>query len=453
MSERSLKASGTPVSPETGLKPALAAVLESLDVKLESELTRYRRQKRGDAVEPSYSGNGLTSPQKTAVDLITLSPNNTPPQQSPSLEVPRAQTLKFEALKPMPGTDGEQTPSAAVNGSQNQPLIIPAIATSGDNGNGSSAANPGTTNGTGLSTESPGAIVGPTQGTDPKNPNEYLDSSEKLVSSLDRDNAKKLDELRARRKTRSQNSLKSPLGIGSILLFVAASATLVYVVTQMGEGENPGTRTQANRGGNGNSQVSEPTSTNEAPKITPDLTNSQFKPLDLGNLGTLEEKPPVPVPVPNPQESVPAEAGAIAPTVTPNPAPGTPAPTDPGLSNLTTDYLAGSAQPTGTQPATGTAPTVTPNGGTATPAPATPATPAPTTGVSPASFPGFYYVVMDYQNDESLWKAREVVPDAYLREYPIGVKIQVAAFEDQASAQAMLEQMKKQGITGQIYKP
>ncbi len=73
--------------------------------------------------------------------------------------------------------------------------------------------------------------------------------------------------------------------------------------------------------------------------------------------------------------------------------------------------------------------------------------------MSPASFPGFYYVVMDYQNDESLWKAREVVPDAYLREYPIGVKIQVAAFEDQASAQAMVEQMKKQGITGQIYKP
>jgi hypothetical protein len=60
---------------------------------------------------------------------------------------------------------------------------------------------------------------------------------------------------------------------------------------------------------------------------------------------------------------------------------------------------------------------------------------------------------MDYQNDESLWKAREVVPDAYLREYPIGVKIQVAAFEDQASAQAMVEQMKQQGITGQIYKP
>ncbi|MGL5196815.1 MAG: hypothetical protein ACRC8Y_24760 [Chroococcales cyanobacterium] len=459
MSERSPKASGAPVSPEQGLKPVLAAVLESLDVKLESELTRYRRQKRGDAVQPSYSGNGLTPPQKSAVDLITLSPSSTPPQQSPSLELPRAQTIKFEALKPMPGPDAPKTPSAEVNGSQNQPLDIPAISTSGDNGNGSSADNPGTANGMGLSTESPGALVGPTQGTDPKDPNEYLDSSEKLVSSLDRDNAKKLAELRARRKTRTQNSFRSPLGIGSILLFVAASATLVYVVTQMGEAEDPATRQQANRGRNANSQVSEQPLPNEAGRITPDLTNSPFKPLDLGNLGTLEEKPPVAVPAPSPQESVPAEAGAIAPTVTPNPAPVTPAPTDPGLSNLTTDYLAGSGQPAGTPPATGTAPTVTPNGGTATPAPAapatpaTPATPAPTTGVSPASFPGFYYVVMDYQNDESLWKAREVVPDAYLREYPIGVKIQVAAFEDQASAQAMVEQMKKQGLTGQIYKP
>ncbi len=460
MSERSPQASGAPVSPEQGLKPALAAVLESLDVKLESELTRYRRQKRGDAVQPSYSGNGLTPPQKTAVDLITLSPSSKPPQQSPSLELPSAQTLKFEALKPMAGPDAVETPSVAVNGSQNQPLDIPAIATSGDNGNGSSSANPGTTNGSGLSTESPGALVGPTPGTDPKDPNEYLDSSEKLVSSLDRENSKKLAELRAKRKTRSQNSFLSPLGIGSMLLFVAASATLVYVVTQMGEGENPGTRQNANRGRNANSQVSEQPLPNEAGRITPDLTNSQFKPLDLGNLGTLEEKQPVAVPTPSPQGSVPAQTGAIAPTVTPNPASVTVTPTDPGLSNLTTDYLAGSGQPPVTPPATGTAPTVapnggtvTPNGGTATPTPAAPAAPAPTTGVSPASFPGFYYVVMDYQNDQSLWKAREVVPDAYLREYPIGVKIQVAAFEDQASAQAMLEQMKKQGITGQIYKP
>ncbi len=364
MSERSPQASRAPVSPDQGLKPALAAVLESLDVKLESELTRYRRQKRGDAVQPSYSGNGLTPPQKTAVDLITLSPSSTPPQQSPALELPSAQTLKFEALKPMPGPDAPKTPSAAVNGSQNQPLNIPAIATSGDNGNGASTDDPGTANGTGLSTESPGAIVGPTQGTNPQDPNEYLDSSEKLVSSLDRENAKKLAELRARRKTRSQNSFLSPLGIGSMLLFVAASATLVYVVTQMGEGENPGTRQQANSGRNANSQVSEPPLSNEGGRITPDLTNSQFKPLDLGNLGTLEEKPPVAVPAPSPQGSVPAQTGAVAPTVTPNPAPGTPAPTSPGLSNLTTDYLAGSGQPTVTPPATGTAPTVTPNAGT-----------------------------------------------------------------------------------------
>ncbi|MCT7992918.1 hypothetical protein [Laspinema olomoucense] len=468
MSDRSPKASPAPVSPEQGLKPVLAAVLESLDVKLESELTRYRRQKRGDAVQPSYSGNGLTPPQKTAVDLITLSPSSTSSQQSPSLELPSAQTLKFEALKPMPGPNAAETPSAAVNGSENQPLGIPAIATSGDNG------IPGTTNGIGLSTESPGAIVGATQGSDSKDPHEYLDSSEKLVSSLDQENAKKLAELRARRKTRSQNSFLSPLGIGSMLLFVAASGTLAYVVTQMGEGQDPATRQQANLGRNANNQVPESGSTNEAP-ITPDLTNSQFKPLDLGNLGTLEEKPPVAVPAPSPQGSVPSQTVAIAPTVTPNPAPGTSAPASPGLRNLTTDYLAGSGQPVVTQPATGTAPTGVTGVTGVTGAPGAPGAPgatgatgapgapgatavtgapgAPATGVSPASFPGFYYVVMDYQNEESLWKAREVVPDAYLREYPIGVKIQVAAFEDQASAQAMLEQMKQQGITGQIYKP
>ncbi|HEY9837322.1 MAG TPA: hypothetical protein V6D27_10535, partial [Vampirovibrionales bacterium] len=338
MSERSPKANPAPVSPEQGLKPVLAAVLESLDVKLESELTRYRRQKRGDAVQPSYSGNGLTPPQKTAVDLITLSPSTPSPQQSSALELPKAQTLKFEALKPMSGPEQAEAPSAAVNGTQNQPLSIPAIATSGDNGHQTSADNPETTNSIGLSTESPGALVGLTSGTEPKNPNEYLDSSEKLVSSLDRENSKKLAELRAKRKARSQNSFLSPLGIGSMLLFVAASATLAYVVTQMGE-PNPGTGQQANLGRNGNSEVSDPTLTNEGGRITPDLTNSQFKPLDLGNLGTLEEKPPVAVPVPSSPGAVPAQTGAIAPTGTPNSAPVTPAPTSPGLRHLTTDYL------------------------------------------------------------------------------------------------------------------
>jgi hypothetical protein len=73
--------------------------------------------------------------------------------------------------------------------------------------------------------------------------------------------------------------------------------------------------------------------------------------------------------------------------------------------------------------------------------------------VSAASFPDFYYVLMEYKNDESLFKAREVVPDAYVREFPIGVRIQVAAFEDEASAKVMVEQMKEQGLAAQMYTP
>jgi hypothetical protein len=460
MTERSPKANPGPLSSNTTLKPVLQSVLESLDVQLESELTRYRRQKRGESVQPSYSGNGLAAAQKTAVDLISLNPSpSNAVQSAASSELPYAQTLKFEALQPMAAaegttTDATLTPETA-NGNQSLPVAIPAIATSGD--------PRGTQNGASLSTEAPGALTGPTPGTDatappnPTDPNTYLDSSEKLVNSLDRDNGKKLAELRARRKSRSQNSFLSPLGIGSLLLFVAASATLVYVATQMGDSPEATPQTQANPGGNTTGLVPEPPSVNDAPRITPDLTNSEFKPLDLGNLGTLEDKPSVAVPAPTPQGAVPETPGAIAPSVTANSAPETPPAASPGLSNLTTDYLAGSGQPTATPPATGTPPTATANPGsgttTPTPANATPATPAPTSGVSPASFPGFYYVVMDYQNDQSLTKAREVVPDAYLREYPIGVKIQVAAFEDEASAKVMVEQMKGQGINAQIYRP
>jgi hypothetical protein len=60
---------------------------------------------------------------------------------------------------------------------------------------------------------------------------------------------------------------------------------------------------------------------------------------------------------------------------------------------------------------------------------------------------GYYYVVIDYQNDDSLEKAQTAVPDAYVREFKTGTKVQMGALEDAATARQLAEQLRVQGLT------
>ncbi len=94
----------------------------------------------------------------------------------------------------------------------------------------------------------------------------------------------------------------------------------------------------------------------------------------------------------------------------------------------------------GTQPASASSSSVT-----------TSASPAKPTGGSVSS-PG-YTVVAPYTGDRTLESAQQVVPDAYVRNYPDGARVQLGSFSDPEKARAVVEQLQRQGIDAQLQQP
>jgi hypothetical protein len=66
---------------------------------------------------------------------------------------------------------------------------------------------------------------------------------------------------------------------------------------------------------------------------------------------------------------------------------------------------------------------------------------------------GFYYVVTDYTDEKSLQQARTAVPDAYVRNFSKGVKIQMGALNDAASAELLVKELQAKGVKPQYYQP
>ncbi|MDA0672552.1 MAG: SPOR domain-containing protein, partial [Cyanobacteria bacterium] len=85
------------------------------------------------------------------------------------------------------------------------------------------------------------------------------------------------------------------------------------------------------------------------------------------------------------------------------------------------------------------------------PAPAA-AAPAPATTPAPVAA-STYYVVTNYTGDPSLNQARQVVGDAYVRNFPIGARIQLGAFSSEADAAAHADNLAAQGISAEVYNP
>lgn len=438
MSDRFPKQTPTPGSPNSALKPALKAVLESLDVQLETELTRYRRQKRGEQVQPTYGGNGMAPAQKPTVNLMNLSPSRDASEGAGLSSGQPPAPRKLEGDKPLHLLQsGEPAAASSANGTNGSSVKT----TASPSQDSELSDRQEESDRTALDSSEPAAAIVPVSQQDSSD--RHFESSEQLVKNLDADSR---DRRRTRRRRRTRDSWLTPLGVGSMLLFLVASGTLVYVLT------HPAPKNQPTESDRTTAQTDSTSGEQQPLSVTPDLTNPQFKPLELERLGTLKEEPATSAPAPSPTAAAPTAPAVSVPSGAPS-ALQTPAPS---LENLNTDYLTGtsSGQAAANQP-----PSNTPSGAppttaaSASPAATATASPAPGSSVSASSFPAFYYVVMDYQNDENLWKAREVVPDAYVREFPIGVKVQVAAFEDEASAKMMVEQMVKQGMSAKIYKP
>lgn len=229
---------------DTGLNPALAAALASLEVQLEQELARYRRtlmgiratnQSRVNSYSNNYPqelANQNATMANTQLSTVEIKPQGKPLSLNPtSQEEPAPVIIKsstdsknlqsgmenfssstsLESYTPRSIVKTEIQDQAKTKGETNTQIPLPPA-----NSTDSSSIIPAIAQGN----QSEKLLADDT----PNQPDDYLESSEALLRSL-------TDERPQSSQTNnSSDSLLSPLGIGSMLLLLVASLTLGYVV-------------------------------------------------------------------------------------------------------------------------------------------------------------------------------------------------------------------------------
>ncbi|BAZ28963.1 hypothetical protein NIES4074_14000 [Cylindrospermum sp. NIES-4074] len=383
-------AGSTQSSKAPGLKPALAVALASLEVQLDQELTRYRRARAGMRTQKQARGGyidsqpqQLTGTKATAGRIQALVADNkitaTPPEKSvPAL-------AKSEEVSYVQEPTKTPTPPPLPKSASS---IVPAVVKTPESENRRSPDDA------------------------PSQPDDYLESSEALLRSLT------AEQQEIKKTSNTNDSLLSPLGIGSMLLLLVASLTLGYVVfnpkglpqlnlaklsnaSSSPSGEN--TETAAN-----NPQPPAEQESALLPKY-PNLAAKEFPEVRDPNdvVGLKPKIQPTPTAVTTPL----AVAPPLNPVVPLNPTPiATPEPL---------------AQPTITPPQV--------NAEIKLPA------------------DGFYHIVTDNQGDGALAAARQVVPDAYLSQNK--KFIYLGALKTQEEVQQRLQQLQTKGIKARLQQP
>ncbi len=453
MTQNPLNDSGTQSSKTPGLKPVLAAALASLEVPLEQELARYRRTRNGlgSSKQPrvvsymSSQSQPLTAIPTTSnptQSLVTEIKNNVPPG---SLAVnhqgtPAPATAKIDVPAASVPVNPQKEPApAAANTEELNNLNLPSTH---DAAKTQTQLPPPPPN---FSSSIVPAVVKDTKSENllqpddtPKHPDDYLESSEALLRSLTE------EQPETKKSSNSSDSLLSPLGIGSMLLLLAASLALGYIVF------NPKSLSQLNLGKlfNGNSspapENTEQVGSNVQPQIRPPSTSIPKYPnlaaeefpevRDPNDLVGLKPKvqptlavvpnPVVPQNPANPQAALPDSNTALKPT---NPIAVAPVPRVQPLPPLNL-------------PPTSTAKT--------SPQAITPS-PKPDSDIKPAT-DGFYHVVIDNKG-AALASAREIIPDAYLS--PSKELIYLGAFKTKEQVQQHLKLLEAKGIKARVQQP
>ena len=478
MSQNTTIESTTPSLSNPSIHPVLQAALGSIDVQLEEELARYRRQRAG---RPVMQPSGLGRHQiRKPLDLIAVD-QGTKKTQRPALGMSTAPQISFPLVMVNPSqaaTSPQETsrePMGQPESSFSTPSdsAAPLVAASGVNTDAWDAAEDVRDQLT--STEKPAEAKGglvPLAASQAQ-PEDYLESSEKLLRSLDQ------QEAPPRSQKRLIDRVLTPLGVGSILLLLLSGATGAYIF------KNPSTLSALNPnrwfGSKATTTAQQPTELAPAkttpsenlPTIKgPNLAAEEFPEVGLDTLSHLEPSPtPTQPVVPSQPEGSGSGVTQQAPPVIPNSAlPGS-------SSDISSALLPSPGQPE-TIPSTvapiaplPALPTVAPKGNPSNLssvnsrpllAPTTPVTKqnskassaATQQAATPASAKGnFYYVLMNYSSDRDLAQAKTIVPDAYVQNVPEGKRIYMGAFKRESQAKTLVETLKKQGINASIYRP
>ncbi|TVP61847.1 MAG: hypothetical protein EA343_13180 [Nodularia sp. (in: Bacteria)] len=377
----------------SGLKPPLAAALASLEVPIDQELARYRRTRIGVRIQnQSRMGSYISTQSPDLLDhpateseiTPTVEDNNiltTPafiPNENPQ-ENPAPTNAKLDDFNLLSNSESIKTqiPQSSTNSASG---IVPVVVDADQN--------------------EPPASDYPSQSDD------YLESSEALLRSLT-DEQQSTDQ-----QSNSNDSLLSPLGIGSMLLLLVASLTLGYVVLNP---NSPGwsgfnlARLFATDSSLNNAENPEKVESNTQPQTQPTLTSLPRYP----NLAAKEF----------PEVRNPTDVVGLQPRVKPTPSP-----------MITPDMqLLPRLQPIPPTAETLSEETTIPLNANAE--------------LKPAA-DGFYHIVTDNQGDRALSNAQKVVPDAYLS--PQQTLIYLGAAKTQDAAQQKLQKLQSQGIKARI---
>jgi len=437
------------------LHPVLQVALGNLDVSLEDELTWYRRQRAGYVSPPPRGlSRVLNHP------LLNLSASS----------APTAEPLAEAVSSKSPGLNGGSHYSGASSA-------------------GLSAGGAAISDRT-LPPHVPMPLTTAPPSETP--PQDYLESSEELLRSL-------ADEEPAAKPSRSR--WLSPLGLGALALFLLSSSALIYLLVKpdsLARLGLPGFKTKVDPEGgrsatatNSNAITDSSTSPRAVPEA-PNLAKREFVDLNIDNLsslktgresGTVRPSPsPAPgnaaLPIPNnllmrdlnkstnpaggeqnspgntlgqrqPSDTGVFDSGAASasnqalapqPEAQPQRSARQPVPSVPPLPRATSPSPASrpTSKPSPT-PRTNSAPQTT----NPSPSPSAPASAA-------QSVPRSYTVSTPYTGDAALDAARQVVPDAYVRNSAEGARIQLGSFNQPEKAQQLVDQLQQQGIQADV---
>jgi len=426
------------------LHPVIKAALSSLDIQLEEELARYRRQKAGHSVMPNSSLGRTTTRQ--VIDLMA---------------VDGAESINQPLEKGMPTPISMMPPSLA------NPDVQASFQSTHPNHNTASttdnvasaepqAENLRSDNEVMETFHAPETSVGGDlvyQGAIPTPPNDYLASSEELLRSLAQ------EEAQLHKERRLRDNLLTPLAVGSLLLLLLTSATLGYIVTNpsvlhyLGGNRFSKSQKEVAPPGTQSSTVTDKTAS-VAPNLQgPNLAAQEFVDLNLNNLSTLKTSESA-----SKSEGQAKSNSAIKPHSTSTPA---------TVQNGSPQNLADALLPPDIQPIIGTPtlvgpPPVAPQ--TRTPATVAispeakkiqpPTATAKKVAANPAQLPkGYYYVMANYQSDRQLANIRKIVGDAYLLKFPQGSRIQMGTFDQESQAKTFIQVLQKKGIPAWVYRP
>lgn len=442
MSQNTSAKSST-ASSSLSINPALQAALGSLDVQLEAELARYRRQRRGRGITSAQlprnpkQKSGVNQLEPTTMPPISIAPTADSGSFPADIDQPSSQLESAPTPETRESPETESTPTLfPPPPHQEAPLVTTSDHAATDSQNLENSLENG-------------KIAVPTP--DQSQPEDYLESSEKLRQTLAE------QETRKESQKPVSNRILTPLGVGSILLLLVSSATLTYIFrTSLGldgflETETPTTTENLTA-----------TTANEENEILgvnqPNLaSNDEFPDVNISTLPNLKANPtssptasPI-APIPNsvPPAASPPPASVPLPQL-PNPA-----------SNLPSALLAPSPPSASVSPPA--TPSATPNSSPAQPeSAANKSSESENNSTSAKQTPNnvtsnlneeFYYVLINSSESSVLETAQTIVPDAYIVNIPAGTRIAMGAFKLESEAKTLVEQLQQQGLSASIYKP